>query len=126
MSDTEDTRGQTLPVSSTARKNYPLYSGLLKYFPAALSGVSRVSKIGNDKHNPGEALHHSRGKSADHPDCIIRHMVDMEEDFGSGVGRDEDGVPQVDYIAWRALAIAQEWHEKHDGAPLAPGAKIDT
>lgn len=113
----------TLPADSEARKNVPLYRGLLRYFPAALAGVARVSKLGNDKHNPGEPMHHSRGKSTDHADCILRHLMDLDEDFGKGVGRDENGLPQVDMLAWRALALAQEWHEQNDGAPLAPGAK---
>jgi hypothetical protein len=113
----------TLPVGSSDRKGIPLYEGVLKYFPAALAAVAHVSKVGNDKHNPGEPLHHSRGKSNDHADCIIRHLVDLTEDRGCGVGYDEDGLSQVAYIAWRALALAQEWLEKNEGAPLAPGAK---
>lgn len=115
----------TLPKDSAERKGIPLFSGPLKYFPAAFAGIARVCKIGNDKHNPGQPLHHSRGKSADHEDCILRHLVDLSEDFGAGVGRDEQGVPQVDMIAWRACALAQSWHEEHDGAPLAPGAWVD-
>jgi hypothetical protein len=113
----------TLPMDSTARKGYPIFEGVIKYFPAAIAGCARVSKIGNDKHNPGEAMHHARGKSTDHGDCIQRHMMDLNEDYGKGVGRDENGIPQVDYIVWRACAQAQEWHEKNDGAPLAPNAK---
>lgn len=116
-------RRTTLPLDSNERKEYPLYRGLLRYFPAALAGVARVSKIGNDKHNPGEPLHHARGKSSDHADCIIRHLTDLSEDFGKGVGRDENGTPQVLYAAWRALALAQEWLEQNEGAPMAPGAK---
>ena len=114
----------TLPQNSKERKNFPLYSGLLTYFPKALSLVSYISKIGNDKHNPGEPLHHSRQKSNDHPDCICRHLIDLKEDFGKGIGRDEGGIPQVGYIAWRALALAQEWLEQNDNAPIAPGAKL--
>lgn len=114
----------TLPQDSGERKNFPLYSGLVKYFPAALAAVAYVSKIGNDKHNPGEPLHHARRKSKDHADCIGRHLIDMEEDFGKGQGCDEHGVPQVAYIAWRALALCQEWLEKNDDKPLAPGAKL--
>jgi hypothetical protein len=113
----------TLPKDSTARKDTPLYRGLLRYFPAALAGVARLSKLGNDKHNPGEEMHHARGKSTDHADCQMRHLMDISEDFGHGVGLDENGIPQVDMIAWRALALAQEWHEAH-GAPLAPGARL--
>jgi hypothetical protein len=113
----------TLPVDSAARKDYPLFEGVLKYFPAALAGVAKVSKDGNDKHNPGQPLHHSRGKSMDHGDCILRHMTDMSEDFGKGVGRDEKGIPQVFYVAWRALCMAQEYAEKHLGTPMAPNAR---
>lgn len=118
------TLNTTLPQDSNARKEYPLYSGPLKYFPAALAGVAQVCKIGNDKHNPGEELHHARGKSKDHADCILRHLVDLSENFGKGVGKDEQGIPQVAYIAWRALALAQEWYEQNEGAPLAPGARL--
>lgn len=107
----------TLPASSEERKAVPLHRGLFRYFPAALASVAKVSKHGNDKHNPGEEMHHARGKSMDHADCILRHLVDLEED-----GYDEDGIPQVAYIAWRALALAQEWLETNEGAPLAPGA----
>lgn len=113
----------TLPADSAERKNVPLWRGLLRYFPAALAGVARLSKAGNDKHNPGEEMHHARSKSTDHADCILRHLLDMSEDFGRGVGRDTDGTPFVDQIAWRALALAQFWHEEHDNAPMAPGAK---
>ncbi len=114
----------TLPVDSAERKNFPIHEGCIKYFPAALAGVAHISKIGNDKHNPGEPMHHSREKSKDHADCIQRHQLELSEDFGKGVGRDEKGVPQVLYTAWRALAQAQIWLEQHDGAPLAPNAKV--
>lgn len=114
----------TLPVDSASRKEIPLFRGPLRYFPAALAGVAKVCKLGNDKHNPGEDMHHARGKSSDHADCQLRHLMDMSEDFGHGVGRDENGVPQVDLNAWRALALAQQWHEDNDGAPLAPGARL--
>jgi len=125
MSKSDEVIRTTLPQASDARKGVPLYEGLLKYFPAALTEVARISKIGNDKHNPGEPMHHARGKSSDHADCIMRHLIDLTEDRGKGVGRDEEGVPQVGYIVWRALALAQEWLEKNAGAPLAPGAKVD-
>jgi len=116
----------TLPTDSAERKNYPLLSGCMKYFPAALAGVSNISKAGNDKHNPGQPLHHARGKSADHGDCIIRHLVDTE-DLLASYERDQTGTPaqiltEANQMAWRALAYTQMLHEKF-GAPLAPGAK---
>ena len=112
-------RKTTLPTGSAERKALPLFSGVIRYFPAALAGVAMISRIGNDKHNPGESMHHARGKSTDHADCITRHLTDLSENGGL----DEDGVPVVAMIAWRALALAQEWYEKNQEKPLAPGAR---
>lgn len=119
----------TLPTDSVERKNYPILSGCINYFPAALAGVARISKIGNDKHNPGEPLHHARGKSTDHPDCIVRHLIDVQDLLAQekrsaltpkGI---EDLLLEVSSLAWRALAYSQELHEKYANAPIAPGAK---
>src|SRR5689334_5921158 len=52
----------TLPTDSQARKDTPIARGCLDYFPLAIAAVARLSKAGNDKHNPGEPLHWSRGK----------------------------------------------------------------
>jgi hypothetical protein len=106
----------TLPADSKARKAIPLARGLLDYFPAALAAVAEVSKAGNDKHNPGEPMHHARGKSMDHADCILRHLVDR------GDIDPEDGLRHSAKVAWRALALLQEEMEAA-GAPLARGAK---
>lgn len=118
----------TLPTDSAERKNYPLLSGCLKYFPAALAGIANISKLGNDKHNPGQPMHHARGKSADHGDCILRHLTDTE-DLLAAVSRGEATAEQVlieaSQLAWRALAYSQELHERF-GAPLAPGAKLSS
>ncbi len=116
----------TLPTDSADRKNYALFRGCLRYFPAALAGVGKTSKLGNDKHNPGQELFHARGKSTDHGDCILRHLMDTE-DMLSAMNRGEDVtqeqiLAEVSSMAWRALAFSQELHEKF-GAPLAPGAK---
>lgn len=118
----------TLPIDSNDRKNYALFSGCLRYFPAALAGIAKTSKLGNDKHNPGQALHHARNKSQDHGDCIMRHLVDVN-DLLAAKGRgedikDEEILNEVSSMAWRALAFSQELHEKM-GAPLAPGARVD-
>jgi hypothetical protein len=104
------------PVDAAARNEFPMYDGLLAYFPSALAGVSRVSKIGNDQHNPGQPMHHARGKSMDHANKLIRHVMD-------GDGEDVDGTLHADKASWRALARSQEIHEAR-GAPLAPGARL--
>ena len=117
----------TLPTDSAERKSYPLHDGCLAYFPAALAGVARHSKAGNDKHNPGEPLHHARGKSMDHKDCILRHLVDLGDLLAARnrqTGIDDRAIlDEVNALAWRALALSQELHERMGGAPLAPGAR---
>lgn len=121
-------RIMTLPTDSLERKNYPILSGCINYFPAALAGVAKVSKAGNDKHNPGQALHHARGKSTDHADCIVRHLIDVQDILAQGDRSAltpkgiADLLTEASSLAWRALAYSQELHEKF-GAPLAPGAK---
>jgi hypothetical protein len=119
-------RLMTLPTESATRKEYPLLSGLLNYFPAALAGAANVSKLGNDKHNPGQPLHHARGKSMDHGDCIIRHLMDTENLKSNlenvGTTTDEAILLEANQLVWRALAYSQQLHENL-GAPLAPGAK---
>lgn len=118
----------TLPTDSNERKNYALFRGCLRYFPAALAGISKISKLGNDKHNPGEEMHHARTKSSDHGDCILRHLIDVE-DLIAAQKRGEDIsneqiLIEVSCLAWRALAFSQEIHEQL-GYPLAPGAKVE-
>ncbi len=125
---TEDKRLMTLPTDSTRRKEFPILSGFLKYFPAAVAGAANVSKQGNDKHNPGEELHHARWKSMDHGDCIIRHLMDVE-DLIAARSNGEPGISteallmEVNQMVWRALAYSQQLHEEC-GAPPAPAAKF--
>jgi hypothetical protein len=95
-----------LPEDSAERKRYPVYSGVLAYFPAALVAVARHSYEGNEKHNPGQPLHHDRAKSGDEADALVRHL--MEGDY---VG-----------MAWRALSLLQK-HLEAQGAPIAPAAR---
>lgn len=122
----ENVRTMTLSTDSTERKEYPLFTGLLRYFPAALIGIARTSKKGNDKHNPGEPLHHARGKSMDHGDCILRHLIDVEDLLSARSRGDtvsnQEILDEVNQMAWRALAFSQKIHEDL-GAPLAPAAK---
>lgn len=118
----------TLPIDSAERKGVPIMSGCIEYFPAALAGVAAHSKTGNDKHNPGQELHHSRGKSSDHADCIVRHLIDLA-DMRAYIDRCDAPVPvdqiltEVNALCWRALALSQQLHEQFNGVPLAPRAR---
>lgn len=89
-----------MPTDSWGRKNVPLYSGVLRYFPDALLAVAELSRIGNEQHNPGEPMHWARGKSDDHHDAAARHLLEC----GTW---DTDGVRHAAKLAWRALAILQ-------------------
>lgn len=90
----------SLPKDAEGRKDVPMARGLLDYFPDALAEVARVSKAGNDQHNPGEPLHWAKEKSTDHADCVIRHLVDRGT-------LDTDGQRHSAKVAWRALALLQ-------------------
>lgn len=94
-----------LPHDSAERKTIPLYSVLFGYFPDAMVALAKHSYESNEKHNPGEDLHWSRGKSDDHADAAMRHLVE-----GDHVG-----------LLWRAAALLQlELEAKgHAVAPLA-------
>jgi hypothetical protein len=85
---------------------------LLRAYPLTCSAVARVSKAGNDQHNPGQPLHWERSKSTDHEDCIARHLVDVRE-------LDTDGQPHAAKLVWRALAALQIELER-DQAKGAP------
>jgi len=114
-----------LPQGSAERKNFPMATGLIDYFPAALAYVALISKLGNDKHNPGQPLHHSRAKSSDHADCIVRHTADRGSFDATAACPDfPEGVRHSGCLAWRALALLQEELEREEGAPLARGAKL--
>ena len=112
-------QGGELKTESEIRKSAPMFSGLLAYFPAALMEVARMSKTGSDKHNPGLPMYHDRGKSMDHADCLVRHLLEH------GSVDPDDGVSHTVKVAWRALALLQQELEDA-GAPLARAAKEAT
>lgn len=90
-----------LPLSSKDRKEIPLVTGLLDYFPNAAAAVANLSLYGNKQHYPeGTALHWNWTVSGDHADTIMRHLVDRGT-------VDTDGVRHSVKVAWRALALLE-------------------
>jgi hypothetical protein len=83
------------------RKQIPVYSGVINYFPDAIKEVAKCSYAGNEQHNPGTPLHWDRSKSGDELDALMRHLIDAGT-------IDTDGVRHSAKVAWRALANLQK------------------
>ncbi len=92
-------------MNSKERKERPIYTGVLKYFPDAIMEVARVSLAGNKQHHPDKPLHWDRTKSTDDLDALSRHLIDAGK-------IDSDGIRHSAKVAWRALANLQKEIEK--------------
>jgi hypothetical protein len=104
---TDGTNVTTIIKDAKWRKERPLWSGCLRYFPDALLEVAHVSYVGNEQHNPGQPLHWDRSKSQDEQDACARHLVEAGT-------RDSDGCRHSAKAAWRALANLQKELEKEE------------
>lgn len=80
--------GNIFGTDQKERKNFPVYSGVIKYFPNALAAIAKISKDGSEQHNPGKPLFWDRSKSGDELDALMRHLIEGDWDA----------------VAWRALA----------------------
>ena len=89
-----------LPTGAQERKQIPIVSGVLDYFPLAIAEVAKCSWAGNQQHHPDKPLHWDKTKSTDHADCIGRHLIDRGK-------FDTDGKRHSAKLAWRALALLQ-------------------
>lgn len=94
-----------LPTDAKERKDTPIYSGFVKYFPDAMAAVAQCSKAGNDQHNPGKPLHWDRSKSGDELDALQRHLIEAGT-------VDTDGIRHSAKVAWRAMANLQKEIER--------------
>lgn len=90
-----------LPTDAAARKNIPVATGFVSYFPKAMVAVAECSKKGNDQHNPGKPLFWDRSKSGDEADALMRHFLERGT-------IDTDGIRHSAKLAWRAMALLQK------------------
>ena len=99
--------GEEVKSEAQERKDTPVYSGVLKYFPNALKEVSKCSLAGQKQHNQGDELYWDKTKSFDNEDALVRHLIDHSVD-----PMDTDGVLHLSKCAWRALAALEIYLEK--------------
>ena len=90
-----------METDKNKRKQMPVYSGVLKYFPDAIAEVAKVSWAGNQQHHPNKSLHWDRNKSTDELDALTRHLIEAGK-------IDTDGMRHSAKVAWRALANLQK------------------
>ncbi len=95
------------------RKDTPVYSGFMCYFPDAIREVSRLSKAGNEQHNPGSELHWDRSKSGDELDALGRHLLDGTDKTQTLDAR----ILHARAVAWRGMADLQKLCELREESP---------
>jgi len=88
-------------MNAKERKERPVFTGVIKYFPDAIMEIARVSLQGNKQHHPDKPLHWDRDKSTDDYDALARHLIDAGT-------IDDDGIRHTAKVAWRALACLQK------------------
>lgn len=110
-----------MSTDSDVRKQMPVATGCMAYFPDALMCVSFISKVGNEKHNPGQPLHWAKEKSTDEPDAEVRHMLDHLRGLPPDPGLEPLGeLGHLASKAWRALAHLQRACDAVRAAHAAP------
>ncbi len=91
-----------LPADPSARKDLPIGTAVLDYFPLALAAIARVSLAGQKQHG---TTGWDRSKSGDEGDALVRHFLERGT-------RDSDGLLHSAKMAWRALALLQKECER--------------
>lgn len=97
-----------LPTDAKERKNIPVYSGFIMYFPDAIAEVAKLSKEGSDQHTPGAPVHWDRSKSGDEMDALCRHMLDGARELQLL----DERIEHQRAVAWRAMAQLQKLCEE--------------
>lgn len=104
-------------MNAQDRKERPVFSGLLAYFPDACMEVAYCSYRSNEQHNPGTEMHWDKTKSIGKGDEIVRHLLDKDI-------FDTDGVRHRAKCAWRALELLQREIEAEKGEYLQDGKSV--
>lgn len=95
------TRATSLPTDSKGRKEFPVASGFMDYFPDAIAAVAHLSYLATKQHHPDKPMHWNRAVSNDEDDTMMRHFLQRGT-------RDTDGERHSAKMVWRALAMLQK------------------
>ena len=96
-------KGSLLPEGAKERKDIPVYTGFINYFPRAIAAVAKISLIGGLQHGQtAETLHWDRSKSGDELDAMMRHILDGD----------------WEQVAWRAMANLEKKEEAKTAAEI--------
>lgn len=83
------------------RKETPVFSGVLMYFPDAIKAVAKASLAGQKQHNPDKPMFWDRSKSGDELDALTRHLMEAGT-------IDDDGIRHSTKVCWRSLSNLQK------------------
>ena len=104
----------SLPTDSKLRKATPIYSGVIKHFPLALSAMAQAMLACQKQHGiDSNDIDWVRDKSTDHLDSLSRHLCEAGKP-------DKDGVSHSTKLAIRALMNLQIEEENKSFANMDP------
>ncbi len=95
-----DVLGPELLVQSIEKWKPPIATGVMDYFPDAMSEIATVSQVGAAQHDI-TPMRWDRETSSDEADSLMRHFMNRGT-------RDTDGQRHTAKVAWRALALLQK------------------
>lgn len=103
------------------RKDYPVLTGALMYFPFAMAALADCSRRANEQHNPGEPVHWDYAKSIGDGNELLRHLMDS---LGPNPV-DAEGVNHDVKVLWRAAETVERRIRRERGleGPAKPNAK---
>jgi len=86
------------PGDSAERKKYPVFSGVLMYFPEAMAALALRSFESQAEHNPTGRIEWIKEKSIGDGNEIVRHLMESEIAYLNG-----------DYVTAAEEAAAVHW-----------------
>ena len=77
-----------LPKDAQERKDVPIWTAFVKYFPNAIAAVAKHAANGSKQHHPDDEPWWDMSKSQDEMDALMRHALEGHHEA----------------VAWRAMA----------------------